>query len=183
MVLCLLKQCRPAKNHLPTNSPSHDFEGFELYPNLGPYNTMLSHQRRSSSSSPAPPRSSTKATRKNALFFLILSKPNLHCFLRLFEKLVFGIYIMNTYNWGHLIVKSITRLVTSRSFQLGNVFNFTRTSNVEKFLFTLPTKDIWEFQGNLISQFSSQKKKKVDAKLEISCRENFYLGLNNEQFD
>ena len=47
---------------------------------------------------PATPRSSTKATRKNALFFLILSKPNLHCFLRLFEKLVFGIYIMNTYN-------------------------------------------------------------------------------------
>ena len=131
-----------AKNHLPTNSPSQDFEGFELYPNLGPYNTMLSHQRRSSSSSPAPPRSSTKATRKNALFFLILSKPNLHCLLRLFEKLVFGIYIMNTYNGGHLIVKSITRLVTSRSFQLGNVFNFTRTSNVEKFLFTLPTKDI-----------------------------------------
>lgn len=75
------------------------------------------------------------------------------------------------------LTTEVTRLVTSRSFQLGNVFNFTRTSNVEKFLFTLPTKDIWEFQGNLISQFSSQKKKKLTPNLKFLAEKIFIWVL------
>ena len=47
----------------------HNFDAFDIYPNLGTHDTMLSHLRRRSSSSFAPPISSAKATR----FFVMSS--------------------------------------------------------------------------------------------------------------